>query len=529
MNSFSSFLSQYDLPPVRGYTFLGTESSVDKPVMRFDGKIRWWFDPRAHVPWIAQAIEVDRFDVKLVDGYLPAVNVKYHNPHANETCEMTAFAADRGSAGAIHLYVRLVETAEGTRKATRHFRLRDRAVIDGATFEAELQKLRERWTRFFEQAAPITCDDPMVLDACKASIIRALITFTGKHPHYGVVMGYDEVCHDSFPPAVIALVDCLIDWGHAEKARGYLEYYLKRFVTDTGHFDYYGPTLAEYGQMLRLVRRLVDALDEREWLEGVRPRLERMCDWIWKQQSESETGLITGVPEADLWDRPTDVYLHTNAWCWRGLCEISSVLNRPGARERCNAYRRAILDTIDEVTDRTCDPAFIPPVARRMAPFQTMTQDLLASLTNYRYWPELLSSGILSVAQMQDIVRYRVGHGGEASGLTRYNEDADNWPIAEYARGLLDMGKKHRAQQVMRCHLAGHQTPETWTAYESVTLKGEPHRNADVGGPWTAYELVTVDGQVFRKHDVGGYCVVAQLVAPRILAWLWHVGSEGLS
>ncbi len=500
MKDFVAFQNQYELPPVHDYTFLGTEQSVEKPQVSFEGTISGWFDPTEHVPWVQAAIEGEHFDLELVDGYLPAVKYTYRNPESSETCEMTAFAADRRPARAVHVYVRLVEKADGKRSGVRCFQLREQAAISEDHFARELQKLRDRWTEFFNQGASITCHDPTVLNACKASIVRALITFTGKHPHYGVGR-YARKCHDGFPPTIISLVQCLLDWGQGETARDYLISYFERFITTTGRIDYYGPSLAEYGQMLALVSRLVHATGDGEWFEAIRPKVQQMHDWLWAEQMSAENGLMAGVPEADTRDQ-VDIYFHNNAWCWRGLRDIAGVLDPPDDEDRCNSYRKAILDAIQDVTDRTCEPAFIPPVAHSIEPFTTMTQDRFASYTNYRYWPELLSSGILSQEQMEDIISYRVTHDGEAGGMTRFRQWVDNWPIAEYAAALLAVGKTDEFRQLLFSHLAGHQTPQTWTAYEQVTL----------------------DGDSYRKHK-GDYCVPVQLVAPRLVAWLHRADS----
>jgi len=494
MESLSTFKTQYGLPPLRGYTFLGTEASADKPIVSFGGAIEDWFDPAAHVPWIKQAVAMGDFAVELVDGYLPALKYVYRRARSKETCEMIAFAADHEPSGAICVYLRLTEADNGKPHRIRHFSLRDEAKIGGRRFDDKLSNLRSRWQRFFSEVAVPTTDDLTMLNACKASIIRALITFTGRHPHYGV-RRYGEVIHDGFPPTIISLVNCLIDWGHAALARDYLLYYFDRFVTDGGRFDYYGASLAEYGQMLSLARKVAGA-NSGGWLDAIRPKLEAVRGWLWCEHSGSRTGLIAGVPEADTRDE-VDIYFHNNAWCWRGLRDIAAVLPREGERARCDAYRANIIQAIGQATDNDSDPPFIPPVARRMKPFETMTQDRLASYTNYRYWPELLSSGILSREQALAVVSYRVTHGGEANGMTRFLDRADNWPIAEYASALWRLGKLREFERLLLSHLAGHMVSETWTAYEQVGLAGEGFREP--------------------RAD---YCVPAQLVAPRLLAWL---------
>jgi len=501
MIDLATFRRCYDLAPVRSYTFLGSELSSDKPIVRFDGAIEGWFDPATHVPWIARAVAADSFTVALVDGYLPALHYLYRDAETSATCDMTAFAADRAPPGTISLYVRLVEGGEGAPRRVRHLRARDEAEITADDFERELGALRARWDAFFRAAAIPTTDDPALLNACKASIIRALITFSSQHPHYGV-RRYGETIHDGFPPTIIALADCLIEWGHAALAREYLTHYFQRFVTDTGRIDYYGPSLAEYGQLLSLARRLADATAPADWLGEVHAKLEAMRDWLWSAQANAQRGLIAGVPEADTRDE-VDLYFHNNAWCWHGLRDAAIMLPREGEQQRCDGYRAAILAAIDEVTDRSCDPPFVPPVARRIKPFETMTQDRYASYTNYRYWLELLSSGILTREQAHAIIGYRRTHGGEASGMTRFMDRADNWPIAEYGAALLALGEVEECERVLLSHLAGHMTPQTWTAYEQVSLGGRRR---------------TARGTC--REPRADYCVPAQLVAPRLLARL---------
>ena len=498
MQRLSSFRERYELPPVRGYTFLGTEASYDKPIVEPGGAVGGWFEPLSCVSWVAQAVAADAFTVALVDGYLPALKYVYRDPASRRTCEYVTFAVDRGALGAVSVYARLVENRGGASPRVRCFRTRHALTIPPEEFDRNLRELRSRWRRFFNSCTVPATDDRDLLNACKASIIRALVTFTGKHPHYGV-RAYGERSHDGFPPTILALTHCLIDWGQVPLARDYLLYYFERFVTDGGRFDYYGPALSEYGQMLSLVRRLADADPEHGWLDHLRPKLEAMRKWLWAEQSKSPLGLLAGVPEADTRDE-VDVYFHNNAWCWRGLRDTLRVLPRPGDRERCAAYRRAILRAVAEVTDRCVSPPFMPPVARPLQPFASMTQDRFARYTNYRYWLELLSSSILSKSQMLAIINYRITHDGEVAGMTRFSDRADNWPIAHYAEGLLRLGRIEDIERVLLSHLAGHMTPETWTAYEQVSLGGFP-----------------------RRELRADYCVPAQLVAPRLLAWLARV------
>ncbi|MGA2618258.1 MAG: hypothetical protein ABSF26_11650 [Thermoguttaceae bacterium] len=524
--SLKEFLRTYELKPIRSYTFLGTEKSnhqlwtgkagdhYDKPTVEANGLICGWFDPGEHVPWVKEAMKTGAYDFGLVDGYLPAVRYVYGRGGKNETCEMTAFAVDSPQPGRIFVYVSLAENVGDKAGTVRYFRLGDTMPADRAAFEAALQNLRDRWTKFFAQGAPVACDDPDVVNACKASIIRALITFTGKRPHYGVRSygpgrPYGPDYGDGFPPTIIALADCLLDWGHAPLAREYLTAYFDVFVRDDGRIRYYidpkvdGCSVAEYGQFLWLVRKCIDEGGSRTWLDHLRPKLERIRARFWEERAKSPAGLISGGPEADL-RHQVGVYFHNNGWAWRGLRDIAPLLGHEDDAARCKSFRKTIAAAIDKAAVRSVTPMFIPPMPEKtpfntVAPFRTMTENEFASFTNYRYWPELLSCSILSKEQTEAVIDYRNSHGGDVAGLAHFCDHADNWPLVEYAAGLRSLGRMDEVRRLLYCHLAGHTTPQTWTAYEQVGITGSP----------------------LRTGPQADYCVPVQLVAPRLAAWLW--------
>ncbi len=520
--TFKEFRKSYKLSPVRSYTLLGTENSThqiwtgnnkqyNKPTVDPDGIIVNWFNPGEYVPWVKEAMITGSYEFGLVDNFLPAVHYIYKKTGSDITCEMVGFAADGTVPGEVKVLVSLTEKTGTKVNSNLFLQLPDSSLIDRAEFETALKGLRDRWTMFFAQGTQIPCNDPDVMNACKASIIKALITFTGKRPHYGVrSYGPGEVYEieygDGFPPTIISLVDCLLDWGQVAVACEYFGAYFDNFITDDGRIRYFGPSLSEYGQLLWLARKCVDAGGSEEWFNHIRPKIEQIRKWIWEEQTAAQGGLIAGVPEADK-RKDVGIYFHNNGWLWRGLRDISLLLGHNEESERCESFRKTILTAIDDFTDRSVSPPFIPPMPQKMTPFKTMTQDDFASYTNYRYWPELLSCGILSFEQMEAIIGYRETHFGEVEGLTRIWGHADNWPMAEYAAGLRKLGKKEEIRNILYCHLAGHMTPETWTAYEQVAIEGLPYREI--------------------KAD---YCVPVQLVAPRLAAWLWrndaHAGWE---
>ena len=137
------------------------------------------------------------------------------------------------------------------------------------------------------------------------------------------------------------------------------------------------------------------------------------------------------------------------------------------------------------------DPAdwWLPPKLEPLErpAFVTATRD--SSYTNYRYWPELLSSGLLPPEQATRIVEARLNAGGQFCGMTRFCQWLDDWPLAEYLEGLWALGRKDDFLLSLYGHVAYHQAEGHLTAYEQVSFPPGRERAA--------------------------YCLPCQLVAPR--------------
>jgi hypothetical protein len=94
----------------------------------------------------------------------------------------------------------------------------------------------------------------------------------------------------------------------------------------------------------------------------------------------------------------------------------------------------------------------------------------VASYTNYRYWPELLSSGILPTDLANRVVKARLSAGGQFCGMTRFADHLDDWPLADYLNGLWSLGRKKDYLFSLYGHVAYHQAERHLTAYEQMSF-----------------------------------------------------------
>jgi hypothetical protein len=193
--------------------------------------------------------------------------------------------------------------------------------------------------------------------------------------------------------------------------------------------------------------------------------------------------LMRGVPEADTRDDAA-TYFHNNAWVVRGLEDYATVRQaeegqtpeREELRQEAATLQRLLLTAIRDTWPADPDDWWLRPVvetegSRTMVrPHHRVTDSTLGSYANYRYWPELLSSGVLPDDLAERVVQARQTGGGQFCGTTRFLEHLDDWPLMDYLEGLRRLGRFADYRLSVWGHLLFHQADGHLTAYEQVTI-----------------------------------------------------------
>ena len=304
-------------------------------------------------------------------------------------------------------------------------------------------------------------------------------TFQGDHPKYGIKR-YGENGNDGFPPTIIAAVDALSCWGLNRRAAQLFRYYLVTFVREDGTLNYRGTSLAELGQLLHTGTLLLQRAGPAGWWADGFPPLDRIAERLLglRRQAEQEDGLLVGVPEDDE-KKKVGKYFHNNAWASQGLlrwvsaCKMADASPTTPAAIITATARSLAQDTL-RIIDRTWpqDPAdwWLVPQVEPLARPSCLTGTREAFYTNYRYWPELLSSGLLPRELAERVVNARLTAGGQFCGMTRFADWLDDWPLADYLFALWRLGRKRDFLLSLYGHVAYHQAEGHLTAYEQVTL-----------------------------------------------------------
>ena len=292
--------------------------------------------------------------------------------------------------------------------------------------------------------------------AMDSSMRLATMTHRGLVPRYGVG-GYDRPEHHSFPPATLFLAEAELLLGHVERASSKLRAYMLRYVREDGSIDYYGPSISEYGQLLDLIAR-TDAMS------GWGPRIGG-CGLLLRALYEADYAADD--------DAHGKRYLSSALWLIRGIerarlqeREYAEATEGPGAEETWERARAMAAMIVPEPNEE----GFVRADLDNPEVFERMTDGREASYTNYRFWPEMLSSGLMPDAAEDAIVHWRRHHGGELMGMTRFYDHLDDWPVWHYAQSLLRLGLGQTYTMLMWAHLLHHQMPGWWTSYEQVAV-----------------------------------------------------------
>ena len=344
-------------------------------------------------------------------------------------------------------------------------------AFDGEVIAGNIERLRTE---------PEVCTGHPLLDkAVKTGLAFIDATFQGDHPKYGIRC-YGQTRHDGFPPTIIATVDALSAWGLGARAAQLFRYWLHRFVRADGSIDYYGTSVAEYGQLLHTAALLYERHGPKGWWQEASGATERMAERLLRlhASARSQSVLISGSPEADERDR-VGSYFHNNAWTakglrrWAALCEQAGHGAATPSQAVLAAAEERAADTFAAIC-RTwpADPAdwWLPPQTESVERPGSLTATRLASYTNYRYWPELLASGLLPDDMANRLVDARLSAGGQFCGMTRFADWLDDWPLADYLYGLHALGRHDDFLLSLFGHVAYHQAEGHMTAYEQVTF-----------------------------------------------------------
>jgi len=374
------------------------------------------------------------------------------------------------------------------------------------------------WSDYAGKTTQLTLPEPQLSHTVNGAMISLATTFTGAHAHYGH-KHYGHEANDNFLPSYIWAIEANCILGHGFQARKNIEHLLSHSFDYKGRLFYRqgakeirAASAAEYGQLLFTIDRFSLLIKTHEWIEPYIQTIIKMGYYLLENRVECpELGnkrLIKMCAEADTSAR-VHVYTNNNLWAVRGLQALSRITlqydqtasTRFGleAESLQNDIHAALqehqINTVygplvpfrfgytatplnlstchrfyTKLTEQERKEYFVPSFMRGQSKEGAdITENTYA---NYRYYLEMLSSGLLSDSQMRAIQNMREDLGGELLGMTRLYRWLDDWPVANYARYILSTDQVEKYLLLLYAHTAHHGHPDLMCYYEQINIEG---------------------------------------------------------
>lgn len=397
----------------------------------------------------------------LVGGYLRIVATVSFDVESGCGVEQIAFAPASDPSGAALVRLRSTNGTEssGQDSSLSGFHYYNAShgggvsPLDGgaSTFYSFLFKEQSQWEDVLKKAATATlpgAEGRRQVDGMFGGISAAISLYVGNASSYGDGGAY-WAPNGSLTSEVAPVAEALLSLGLRNLAKGIVGYYFEFFIREDGSLPEcddcaiggFGDALADYGEMLeifcRTARAQINYEDDIAWVSSLLPAFARLANYTLRmRQNASATGappgdpshgLVFGSPEHDTC-KESDYYYHSNLWLLRGISEAADLLKAVGG-DTFAALAAALADEVPLFAadihaslalvsiDLGEGLLWVPPIASTtLPPFGTMTESILASYSNFRYYPEIVSSGMLDDAAISGILAFRDARGGVLRG-----------------------------------------------------------------------------------------------------------------
>ena len=356
-------------------------------------------------------------------------------------------------------------------------------LADSSDFDTELATIRRHWN---EKLAPViawNCPHDFLKNAVLSSFVNAFITQYNGAIRYGATRYYHDAerTAESFPPTIFTMFEACRFFGLQSEGERFFAHFLTNFVSDDGeiHHRGNGASLSEHGMLLECA-----ANASNNFQTAHKDKINAVASRLYKFIEKNE--LISCCPEDDLRDYPYHQWFSCNLWVVRGLLEYQKIVPASEAQQKQLAAFAAEVNSICRKSAiQTADGLFVPPYPGYDEPFKDMNDFIdfvegtdihsVCSYTNYRFYPEMLSSRVLDNDLVKEIIKFRKARGGDFYGATAfrifrdyqpYRYCIDDWPLYNYLKGLADCGDEDEFIRILAGHMAMHQSRTTFFAPE---------------------------------------------------------------
>lgn len=368
----------------------------------------------------------------------------------------------------------------------------------GALFET-----KRDWDRFLGKGMQIETPEARVNNACKATLIQSFMTVVDSDVKYASAGCYATIPSnpwlDGLPISIINSAECFSEWGFSKEVGRYLAYYLKHYINPDGTVTYkHGTGAYDYGLLLYAICRHYHLSNkDADWVRQNILPVKNICNFIIQKRKESlksnpAGSILHGLLPTSLGDDLNYMggncynYAH-DACCWLGLLEVGKMMMETGRGKSlktmsasgkelvdfAEAYKRDIVASVKKAINPGGKPVFVPIYPNDNKPFPALTSSVLASYSNYLYYPSLLYSNLFNTDISSAVIKFREKRGGDMLGTSRFMTHMDDWPIVKLGWALINLDMVKKFLLTYYGDLAHHRMREIFTAYEQVSIKDE--------------------------------------------------------
>jgi hypothetical protein len=342
--------------------------------------------------------------------------------------------------------------------------------LSAASYNKRKDECLKEWKGLLDRGTQLTTPESIVNDAWRALIIGNLMIAVGDRPHYSAGNAYNHLyeseCGDT--------LRSLLVFGQTDVGPGMLKSMLE-----------FNRKVTQYhvaGQKLQLLAFFYWLTRDATTIRKLEPQWRPSVDLILNDR-QKDSGLLPKDRYAG--DIATQVYsLNSNANCWRGLRDLSAVLDEIGSKDEAKKlrqvaadYRAAIIRAVEKSVRRDTKPPYIPIA---LLADEKVPDPLTATRFGSYYdliCPYIIDSEIFGQGSEREdwLLGFLQNHGGIAMGMMRtepkegqYKGGAGVVPLyaLRYNLALLRRDEREKALVAFYGHLAQGMTRGTFIGGE---------------------------------------------------------------
>ena len=485
-------------------------------------------------------------DMSFIDGILPVLTLTFESD--SKLTELTYLTEHADADFEYSVFIRCVTVDKrGDAKAEYYnagvCNLNKLLPVSEEVYYDCLDGALDYYRSFIEEQAVFYTPEPELNRAFYGVMLTADNMMNGFKPKYGN-MFYSLESHDNFPPNYITAISAYAATGHPKKARLIAEHFLNNAVSTRGKIIYrqgetqfYSFSASETGQLLYIMNKYKSIIFPGESVCQYAETLKRLGRYVLSAAETTSDGfrLIRMCAEADTNGRIYE-YLQNSLWASRGLYALSELLDTDEFKKSADELKASALAAADKysadspygkippfqlsytalpLTLSKCLETTFPVSDGYLGEYLRGNQNprldlegeqnlLENNYANYRYYPEMLSSGFLDKEKEAALNLLRENAGGELMCMTRFMDHLDDWPAYNNALFLLDSGRTDKFRLLSYAHLLYHGLSDFHLYYEQVGITDDAMiRAADSCLPSTLLPALALSA-AFARQSLDG-------------------------